>query len=464
MTVRRSLALTFALLLVLTGAIRSITVIGGLSRTLSDLAHADVRHKTTQVQDYLTQLAEERARKPEAPPLRLDSVEALPRAFSDDGTYHQYTDREGRVLNRSANLGTLRLPAMPRGQQEIDLPLPHLSVSPRVLLGTEPLVLPGRGHVGWVQVAFPLQGNERAIRRLATLEAFSLLIAGAIGLGLGYVFAGKALAPVAAITREVERWSTTARAQRFPALAPPRDEIEQLAATFNHLFDRLESYLEAQRRFVADASHELKSPITAIRGYLQLLARRGAQHPEQAGAWIHAGLEEVERLGRLAGELLELAQLEAAPAAQDRQPVELGALATLLARRYEARGQQVGLELPARPVVVLGEPMRLEQALVNLLDNAQRAVRDHGSITVRVVAEGAAAVLQVVDTGVGIPPAALPHVLERFYRVEQGRDREHGGTGLGLSIVHAIVEAHGGTMAIASGAGTTVTLRWPLAA
>lgn len=464
MSIRLRLTLLFAALLVGAGLVRSVLVLGGLSETLWQTKVTDARNKVQQVQDYLHDLEAETARAGTGP-VRLDSPEALPRAFSDDGSYLQLTDLDGQVLKKSPNLGNQRLPEpVEAGERAIDLPLPHLFESPKVLLASEPLVLSQGKKIGWVQAAYSLQGRQQTLERLGILELATLVASAALALALGYFFAGRALRPVASITSEVRAWTHDDLDRRLSVGPPPHDEIDELALTFNALFDRLGATFEAQRRFVADASHELKSPLTAIRGNLQLLQRRPEATREQHAAWLQAGLREVDRLTRLVNELLDLALTEAAPDMR-RERIDLNTLAHEVAEQFHALGDRVSEQLSAPPLWAEGDPDRLRQALINLVDNAVRATRSGGRVIVRAAREGGSALLQVVDTGPGIPPDAQPHLFERFYRVDRARHRDEGGTGLGLAITEAIALAHGGTLEVQSelGKGAVFTLRLPAA-
>ncbi|HEY9855708.1 MAG TPA: ATP-binding protein [Stenomitos sp.] len=463
MSIRLRLTLLFAVLLVGVGVIRSVVVLGGLSGTLWQIKVTDARNKVQQVQDYLHDLDAETSATGGGQ-LRLDSPDALPRAFSDDGSYLQLTGLDGSILNKSPNLGSQHLPVpLHSGEQAIDLPLPHFFESPRVLLVSEPLVL-DHGKVGWVQAAYSLQGRKQTIERLMILELGTLIGSAALALALGFFFAGRALRPVASITSEVRAWTPQDLDRRLSVGPPPHDEIDELALTFNALFDRLQVSFDAQRRFVADASHELKSPLTSIRGHLQLLQRRPEATGDQRTTWIQTGLREVDRLTRLVNELLDLARTEAAPDMR-RERVDLNTIAHEVTEQFHVVADRVSEQLSQSALWVVGDPDRLRQALINLVDNAMRATRSGGRVIVRAAHEGKSVLLQVVDTGPGIPPEAQRHLFERFYRVDSARHRDEGGTGLGLAITQAIAQAHGGTLEVQSepGQGAVFTLRLPAA-
>ncbi|MDB5096034.1 MAG: hypothetical protein JWM80_455 [Cyanobacteria bacterium RYN_339] len=465
MTIRMRLTLLFVALLAAVGLLRSVVVLSGFANTLYQMSRTDTITKVQEVEDYLEDLDQELTKVGDARGLELDSPDALPGAFSDDGSYIQLSDRTGKVLNRSANLRSQQLPAAVRSStQEIDLPLPHHFWSTRALMVTRPLQLPNRGQVGWIQAATPLQNDERTLANLAFFEAAGWLGSMVVAFGVGLLFSGRALQPVVRMTGTVRGWGAGDLDKRLEVGPAPHDEMDQLALTFNQLFDRLQASFEAQQRFVADASHELRSPLTAIRGHLQLLQRRGADHPVEAARWQETALAEVDRLTRLVNDMLALANTGATtgPAAAR---VELVALAHDVVSQRQVLAPRMRDVAADGPVWVLGEPDRLRQVLINLLDNAERATREGGEVVVAVAVQGAEAVLRVSDTGTGMPLEATQRIFDRFYRVDTARDRSQGGTGLGLSIVAAIVEAHQGRIMVESeeGRGTVFTVTLPLA-
>ncbi|HEY9724519.1 MAG TPA: HAMP domain-containing sensor histidine kinase, partial [Oscillatoriaceae cyanobacterium] len=393
--------------------------------------------------------------------LQLSTEEALPRAFWDDGMCIQYTALDGSVLHKSTNLRNFRLPTpVYGGVSRISLPLPQLVDSDHLLMFSRLLRLKYSRQTLWVEVAYPLEGFERTMNQLAISEIAGWLLSVLLALGAGYFFAGRALAPVVAITSTVRGWTQADLHRRLPS-SP--DEIGVLASTFNGLFDRLQGAFDAQARFVADASHELKSPLTAIRGHLQLLQRRGADNPEEARGWLATAMREVDRLSRLVEDLLDLARVDAELPTMTMDRVEVAAIAREVAEQFQVLAPRVGFAGGDGPLWVRGDGDRLRQVLINLTDNAVRATRDRGEVTLSVRREGNQACLEVADTGMGIPQAALARIFDRFYRLDSARARDEGGTGLGLAIIASIVDAHGGRIEVTSeeGRGTTFTIRLP---
>jgi signal transduction histidine kinase len=279
-----------------------------------------------------------------------------------------------------------------------------------------------------------------------------LLVGGPVALVLAttlcYLLAGALLRPVERMRRRAAVISTETAAPRLP-LPRARDEIFRLGETLNEMLGRLEAGLARERRFVADASHELRTPLALLRTELEL-ARRHRRSPDELRAALDSAAEEVDRLGRLAEDLLVLARVDEGRLPLRREKIRVADLLEAVARRF---GRGIELELRDGESV-FGDRLRLEQALGNLVDNALR----HGAGTVRLEAarHDGTVLLRVSDEGAGFPPELLPTAFERFTRGDEARER--GGTGLGLAIVDAVARAHGGS---ARADGSTVTIELP---
>jgi signal transduction histidine kinase len=223
-----------------------------------------------------------------------------------------------------------------------------------------------------------------------------------------------------------------------------------------------------QRRFIADAAHELRTPLTLLRADAEVLLRGREHLEEEDAALLEDIVAEAKHMSSLANNMLALARLDNGALHREHEVVSLAELAQKGVRRVQALAEQsdiiVQLEHVNDPYVI-GDPTLLEQALLVLLDNAIKYNRRGGRVTVRTVVQDEQALLEVSDTGIGIAAEHLPHLGERFYRVDKARSREAGGTGLGLSIARSIAVAHGGRLAFSSvsNEGTTVTLMLPLA-
>ena len=300
---------------------------------------------------------------------------------------------------------------------------------------------------------------------LSTL-LYITLIAGALTAGVAILVAAwlsrRITAPVTALTEATQAIAEGATT-RLPVTSS--DELGRMSAAFNRMTSALESQRELRRRLVNDVSHELNTPLTVI----QLEAKGlgdGLQTAEDASGHI---IEEVERLRGLVTDLDSLAETDYGELRLSLEatsvPELLGAELARWQPQAQARAVELSLEVSGDIPELELDRMRISQALGNVVSNAIRSSDAGGSIVISAGLEGAATLaVAVVDDGIGIAAADLPHVFERFYRTDQSRSRGIGGTGLGLAITRAIVEAHGGTITVASagpGQGATVTLRLP---
>jgi signal transduction histidine kinase len=264
---------------------------------------------------------------------------------------------------------------------------------------------------------------------------------------------GRALAPVSAIRSRVAEITATDLHQRVP-VPRSRDEIAALARTVNATLDRLEAAVDRHRRFVADAAHELRSPIATLRTRMELAEARGSAVADEA-------LVDIERLQALAADLLLLARLDAAEPVPAEE-ADLGQVAAEEALAVRPRHEEVRVRLDIAPdVVVDGSPGHLTRLVRNLVDNAVRHARS--TVDVRVAADSGRAVLMVRDDGPGIPPEHRESVFDRFTRLDEARARDAGGSGLGLSIARDIAAVHGGTLVVTDdGPGACLRASLPL--
>ncbi len=302
--------------------------------------------------------------------------------------------------------------------------------------------------------------------RAETLAGFrdELLIAGPIALVLasvvGYLLAGLSLHQVESMRRRAAAISADTPGKRLP-VPPTGDELERLGATLNEMLDRLEAAIERERDFVADAGHELRTPLALLRTELELALRQAGTTEELREA-VRRSSDETERLSRLAEHLLLIARSDRGGMPLRVEDLSIDDLFSTVISRFEWRAQEEGKRVRAGPapgVRVPGDRLRLEQALGNLLDNALRYA--DGEVELAAVVDGAWIDLHVRDAGAGFPPEFVERAFERFSRADPVRGR--GGAGLGLSIVRAIAEAHGGSTQAANRVphGADVWLRLP---
>jgi len=327
----------------------------------------------------------------------------------------------------------------------------------------------------WVVLAAP----SRQARALTDRLTFRLALAGGAALVLSLVLA---LVMARSIARPLQQISQATEAiargdynQRLDITSP--EELRRLAESFNTMAQAVQASQQAQRDFVANVSHDLKTPLTAIRGFAQAILDGTAASPEEQQRAASIIYDEAERMSRLVGQLLDLAKLDAGQMTLAREPVDLSALlhdcAQALALQAQEKGVDLQVDAPPLPPL-LGDADRLAQVFSNLLDNAIRHTPSGGRVTLHAEVQQAdagpkasgVAVVTVTDTGSGIPPEDLPRIFERFYQVDKSRARRGKGTGLGLAIAKELVQAHGGTIKAESvvGLGTRFTVTLPILA
>ena len=328
------------------------------------------------------------------------------------------------------------------------------------------------GRAGTIQVAQDLGDVPLPLASLRwALLLMSPLAVALAGLG-GYGLARNALAPVAEVTRLAREIEAGSLNRRLPS---PRthDEIGGLVTTLNQMIARLEAAFEAMRRFTADASHELRGPLTTMRGAIDVTLSQPREAGEYRQALLSVG-QDVDRLRAITADLLVLARADAGRSPLENAPVRLDIVASEAVEMLggPAEGGRVALHVVApAAVTVSGDERWLRQLVFNLVHNALKfggdeTTRPRGEVVVRVNSERGHAVLSVSDNGPGIPEEKIPHIFERFYRADSARTRgDHGGAGLGLSIAAWIVSAHGGQIQVQNRVegGCLFTIRLPLA-
>jgi two-component system OmpR family sensor kinase len=379
--------------------------------------------------------------------------------------YIEVIDQGGQIARESANLQSFAsalddvgLRRVESDRQPVYRNVKTGGAELRVL--TVPLTVNDQ-VVGYLQVGAVREQVDIALNLLLAVLVVGGLGATVAAAIVGRLLAGRALRPVDAITQTALAISRADDLdKRIPEIGP-QDEVGRLARTFNVMLDRLEGLFRGQQRFIADISHELRTPLTTIRGNVDLMRRMKSVDEESLNA-IQA---ESDRMTRMVGDLLLLAQADAGQTVR-RERVELDTLMLEVYRQMRPMAEGIDLSISEEDqAVVMGDIDRLKQLLLNLVDNARKYTPKGGKVTVGLRREAGWAVLTVADTGMGIPTQELPHIFERFYRVDKARSRAAGGAGLGLSIVQWIVQAHGGKIGVQSepNRGTTFTVRLPLA-
>jgi two-component system OmpR family sensor kinase len=314
-----------------------------------------------------------------------------------------------------------------------------------------------------LQVAAPLGNRDQLIRRVgAFLALLTVLGTAASYLGAAWL-ADRAVRPVHEVIDQAEEIRAGSLDRRIHAHADLK-EYRRLVDVLNSMLSRIQGAFEAQRRFTADASHELRSPLTAMRGELEIALRR-ERSPEEYRRVLESTLEEAVRLGRVTEDLLILARSDGGALRGRPEPIDLGeATRSVLAKLDRtARAAEVGVDLDlGEDLTAEVDPVLFGQVIWNLVENAVEYSPRGGRVRVAVAPESEAVRLDVDDDGPGFPPGAAPRVFDRFFRADEARAHP-GGMGLGLSIVKAVVDAHGGTVLAEnrSEGGARVTARFP---
>lgn len=308
-----------------------------------------------------------------------------------------------------------------------------------------------RGRTYRITVAHPEDSVRETRGTLALIIILALPIAVAISLASGYIIAGRVLAPISAITRKAEEISAENLSERLP-VGQTDDEFSRLATVFNQAFTRIEDSFSRLRRFTADASHELRTPLAAIRSIGETALHASGEHGTCREA-IGSILEESDRLRQLIDALLQLSRADAGEIEQRRESIDLVDLVqeTVEFLSVLAEEKQQSIKITASKAVVQIDRASIRQAMTNLLDNAIKYAPQGSDIRITVgVTSHDEAFVEIADCGAGIPEQNLPHIFDRFYRVDKGRSREMGGAGLGLAITRWAVESNGGKIEIES--------------
>ena len=403
------------------------------------------------------------------PMLSYDQQDASEAAFIETATrYYQIYDADtGALIVQSDGLEPLGLHFTP---DEVRFYLTQTAARDIVtdvgrlrFTNTELHAPTGRSFL--LQVGELLAADDERLSHLRLLMLLSIPLAVVVVAVLGRWLAGRSLAPLGDLATAAGHISVSELHQRLP-LHGAADEVDQVARAFNDTLARLEASVGEMRQFSAALAHELRTPLAALRGEIEMTlmtAKTTADYQRSLGSQ----LEELDRLGRLVTHLLTLARAEAGEIRLDRSPVDLSALGASLVSQLDAVADAKGVTLTcdAGPgVVIVGDAGWIERLVLNLLDNAIKFTPSGGRVTLSVRGTNTSATLTVADTGIGIPAADLPHVFERFYRADSARSPQTEGVGLGLTLAKWIADRHGATIAAASaeGLGSALTVVFPV--
>lgn len=329
------------------------------------------------------------------------------------------------------------------------------------------VLLSGGRPAGAIYLHAPVLGVQSLVGGVLRLFGVAALLAAAVALGLGLWLSRRLANPLLEMSRAADELARGNFSHRV-RVPPSDDEVARLARSFNRMAAQLGDLERLRREFIANVSHELRSPLTSMRGFLQGILD-GTVAPSDRHRYLELAFDETLRLSRLVNDLLDLAALEAGEVQFDLAALDPAEAARRAAAKMEPQAAAKGLTLAVDAAeglpAVLADPDRLEQVLINLLDNAVRFTPPGGSVTISVRPAPGGVALAVADTGPGLAPEELERVWERFYKGDRARTRGAGGTGLGLPIVRQLVLAMGGTVAAAStpGRGSTFTVTLPAA-
>lgn len=333
-----------------------------------------------------------------------------------------------------------------------------------VRLRIQPLII-NHATVGVLLVGASLASLENTLHGVIIdflMVAPFVLIFGALG---SYWLASRAFRPIIRLTGIARKIQSGNLHSRVP-VPYTNDEVQHLALTFNEMLDHLEAMFKQQRRFIADASHELRTPVAAIRSMTDVALDQQLAVNEYVSV-LHDVNTQAEHLSKLIADLLTLARADEGHIRFEREPLRLDLLANDVVTTLESLATEKGITLSVEanePLQVMGDEARMMQVIMNLLDNALKYTGPGGTVTVRVQSTQEQQIRLIVqDTGIGIAQEHIAHIFERFYRVDSARSRSAGGTGLGLAIVKWIVTMHQGTIAVTSqvGKGTMFSIVLP---
>jgi heavy metal sensor kinase len=308
--------------------------------------------------------------------------------------------------------------------------------------------------INMIQVGMSLKSIDETRLRFLLIMAWVLPLGLIMAASGGWLLAHRALKPVDRMAAAARRISAEDLSQRVNETGTG-DELDNLAKTLNQMLSRLDAAFSQIRRFSADASHELQTPLTILKGEMGL-ALRSARTPEEYRATLESALEEVDRIDHLVEGLLLLARAEAGVLKMDRQDVDLGQVLEEVYIRLKPLADSHRIELrlgSIEPLCVQGDRERLQRMTFNLVDNAIKYTGAEGRVTLELQRDGGWASILVSDTGIGIPIEEQEHIFQPFYRTSAARPLAERGTGLGLPIAQSIAVAHGGTISVESAPG-----------
>lgn len=315
------------------------------------------------------------------------------------------------------------------------------------------------------QASYALDQVGASLSLIRTVSVIALLAAIIMSVLGGRILARRSLGPLHQMIQTARQISAHRIAERLPR-SHTGDEFDALAETLNNLLDRIDQYVRRMQQFTADASHELRTPLAALQGSAEVALARDRSAEELRGV-IESSVEHYRRLRKISDDLLLLARMDSGEEVLAHETLRLNDLIDDVVDLYEPTATEAGLQVEIscpEPVDAVGDGGRIRQVIANLVDNAIKYTTAPGRVSVSLACQNGRAIVEIHDTGIGIPAEDLPHVFERFYRVDRARSKgDCSGAGLGLAICRSVVIAHGGQVTLSSknGEGTLVRVELP---
>lgn len=468
MKIKTSLTLWFTLLVSALLFISNLIVLYAVKEYLYNQKVDEIKERVVQVEKVINALALDKKESKEK--FDVKDPELLLYTLTDqhtslyEGAYLQVTSLDNNIFSKSPTLEKSELPILKDGTIGIltlDLPTKKGKISTKILyystvLDFENVLL------AKLQIGLPLAKNDKLVSELLFFRFIEISIAILISVLFGIFLSKRALSPMVRITDEVNSMEGKNLLKLLDTKNLANDEIGNLAKTFNSLLSRISEAFKFQERFVSDASHELRSPLTTIKGYAQLIAKRGNEKPEIVKEGLEVITKEVERLERMVNDMLTLAKT--GRNSTDFRKVDIIALLNSLFEQLHKIHTNLKIDYSNERIFVKADEDSLKRVFINLIDNALRATEKTGFVKISWQIKDNYILINISDNGIGMDKEHLEHIFERFYRVDSSREREKGGSGLGLALVKDITLMHNGQVFVESknGEGSTFTVKLPI--
>lgn len=400
--------------------------------------------------------------------LNLDRIIEEATGRRPTGKFIQVLDKKGRIGLKSGSLGRFQLPISIEALRNASKG--KVTFETNRTIGTSPIrivtrpIIEAQRITNIVQVASSLEDVEKALNTLLLILSITIPSALAVASLGGHFLANKALKPVDEITNTA-RAITSHNLNKRIRIKKVKDEIGRLADTFNEMISRLDQSFRRIRQFSADVSHELKTPLTVLKGEIEVTLRR-ARTGHEYRAILRSNLEEINNMTKVVDDLLLLSRADTGEVPLTKTIVDLSEFLSEIQVQAQVLATSKSVDVyfhNNQNVFALADPLRLKSMMLNLIENGIKFSSSGGRIDITLEKEDGFAVITVRDQGIGISQEALPHIFDRFFRVDKARSRQEGGSGLGLSICKWIAEAHNGSISAKSelGKGSAFIVKIP---